>query len=78
MSTRCSFDKKENKLNYYRGKTCIENLYKKIKQSATEIIYREEKKMIPLTHKEKIFYDEQEVCYISKRKFCTDKNDKII
>ena len=23
MFTRCSFDKKENKLNYYRGKDCI-------------------------------------------------------
>ena len=78
MFTRCSFDKKENKLNYYRGKDCIENLCKKLKESATEIIYREEKKMIPLTHKENNFYNEQEVCYICQKKFCTDKNDKII
>ena len=28
MFTRCSFDKKENKLNYYRGKDCIENYVK--------------------------------------------------
>ena len=26
MFTRYSFDKKENKLNYYRGKDCIEKL----------------------------------------------------
>ena len=26
MFTRCSFNKKENKLNYYRGKDCIEKL----------------------------------------------------
>ena len=26
MFTRCSFDKKENKLNCYRGKDCIEKL----------------------------------------------------
>ena len=26
MFTRCSFDKKENKLNYYREKDCIEKL----------------------------------------------------
>ena len=26
MFTRCSFNKKENKLNYYRGKDCIETL----------------------------------------------------
>ena len=32
--------------------------------------------MIPLTHKENNFYNEQEVCCICKEKFCTDKNDK--
>ena len=35
MFTRCSFDKKENKLNYYRGKDCIEKLCKKLKEGAT-------------------------------------------
>ena len=29
MFIRCSFDKKENKLDYYRGKDCIEELCKK-------------------------------------------------
>ena len=38
LFTRCSFDKKENKLNYYRGKDWIEKLYKKLKESAMEII----------------------------------------
>ena len=32
MFTRCSFDKKENKLNYYRGKDCIEKLCEKSKE----------------------------------------------
>ena len=32
MFTRCSFDKKENKLNYYKGKDCIEKLFKKLKE----------------------------------------------
>ena len=36
--TRCSFDKKENKLNYYRGKDCIEKLCKKLKERAKKII----------------------------------------
>ena len=36
MFTRCSFDKKENKLNYYRGKDCIEKLCKKIKRACNE------------------------------------------
>ena len=50
MFTRCLFEKKENKLNYYRGKDRIEKLCKKLKESAMEIIYYEEKEMIPLTH----------------------------
>ena len=76
MFTRFSFDKRENKLNYYRGKDCIENLCKKLKESVTEIINRKEKEMIPVTHEKNNFYNEQEVCYICKEKFCMDKNDK--
>ena len=44
MFTRCSFDKKENKLNYYRGKDCIEKLCKKLKKRAMKIINYEKKK----------------------------------
>ena len=44
MFTRCSFDKKENKLNYYREKYCIKELCKKLKEHATEIINHEKKK----------------------------------
>ena len=43
LYTRCSFDKKENKLNYYRGKDCIEKLRKKFKEIAMKIIDYEEK-----------------------------------
>ena len=75
MFTRCSFDKKENKPNYYRGKYCIEKLCKKLKESAMEIIDYEEKEMIPLTHEENNFYKEQEACHICKEKFCTEKDD---
>ena len=32
LYTRCSFDKKENKLNYYRRKDCIEKACKKNKR----------------------------------------------
>ena len=45
MFTRCSFDKKENKLNYYRGKDCIEKLCKKLKECAMKIINYEEKEI---------------------------------
>ena len=76
MFIRCSFDKKENKLNYYRGKDCIEKLCKKLKESANEIINREKKEIIPLTNKEIKSYEKQKVCYICEKKFCDDKNKK--
>ena len=51
MFIKCSFDKKETKLNHYRRKDCIVKLCKKLKESATEIINHEKKEMIPLTKK---------------------------
>ena len=61
MFTRCSFDKKENKLNYYRGKDCIEKLCKDLKENAMEIIdYEKKKEMKPLTDEENNFYKEQQ------------------
>ena len=76
MFIRSSFDKKENKLNCYRGKDCIEILYKKLKESSMEIINRKEKDMIPPTHDENNFCNEKEICYVCKEKFCLDKGDK--
>ena len=55
MFNRCLFKKKENKLNYYRGKDCIEILCKKLNESAMEIIDYEKKDIIPLTHDENNF-----------------------
>ena len=43
MFTRCSFDEKENTLNYYKGKNCIEKLCEKLKGCAMKIINYEEK-----------------------------------
>ena len=34
------------------------------------------KEMIPLTHKENKSYEKQKVCYICKKEFNTDENDK--
>ena len=44
MFTRCSFDEKENKLSYYRGKGCIEKLCKMLKEHAMKIINYEKRK----------------------------------
>ena len=76
MFIRCLFDKKENKLNYYRAKACIEKLCKKLKESAMEIINLEKKEMIPLNHEENNLYNEQKICHKYEERFCTDKDDK--
>ena len=56
MFKRCSFDKRENKLNYYRGRDFVGKLCKKLKECAMKMISYEEKEMIPLTKEEKTFY----------------------
>ena len=74
LFTHCSFDKSKNKPNHYRGKDYIENFCKDLREYTTKIINYEKKKMTPLTTKEKIHYNEQEICYICKKEF--DKSDK--
>ena len=76
MLTKCSLDEKENKLDYYRGKDCIEKLCKKLKERAMKIINYEEKEMIPPTDKENTSHEEQELCHICIEKFCLDENNK--
>ena len=76
MFTSCSFDEKENKLNYYRGKYCIEKLCKKLKKQGMKITNYEKKETIPLTKEENKSYKNQEVCHICKEKFCVDKDDE--
>ena len=76
MLTRCSFDKKENKLDYYRGRDCIDKLCKTLKEHAMKIINYEKKEMIRLNKEENRSYVEQEVCHICKKKFCKDEYDE--
>ena len=42
--TKCSFDEKENKLDYCRRKDCIEKLCKKLKERTMKTIKYEKKK----------------------------------
>ena len=76
MLLRCSFDEEENKLDYCRGKDCIEKLCKKLKERVMKIINYEEK-MITLTNEENKSYEEQEACYICNEKFCANESDEI-
>ena len=74
--THCSFDQTRNKLNHYRDKDCMKKFCKDLREHATKIINYEKKKMIPLTTEQKIYHNEQEICYIRKKEF--DKSNKNI
>ena len=52
----------------------MKKFYKDLREHSTKIINYEKKKMTPLTTKENIHYNEQEICYICKKEF--NKSDK--
>ena len=72
LSLICSFDATKNRHYLYRGKDCVENFCKKLKEFGTEVINYEEKEMILLTDKENKFYEKQKKCHICKKGFCTN------
>ena len=59
-----SFDIKENKHSFNRGKDSIKKFCKEIKKISTKIINWKQKKMDLLTNEEKEYYDSQKKCYI--------------
>ena len=66
--TSCLFDELRNKLNYYRGKDCMKKFCKDLKEHAPRIINYEKKNIIPVTKEEKINYNDQQICYICKKR----------
>ena len=47
-----------------------------LREHATKVINYEKKEMIPLTKKEEKKHNKQKVCYICKKRFSTDDNNK--
>ena len=76
LFTSCSFDPTKNKLDCYRDKDCMERFCKNLKEHATRIINYEKKEMIPLTDEENKSYKKQKLCYICKKEFSTDDDNK--
>ena len=54
----------------------MKNICKDLKEHVIKIINYEKKEMIPLVYEENKSYKKQKVCYICKKEFNTDKNDK--
>ena len=77
MTVKCSFDATtKNKHDCFREIDCSEKLCKKLKGHAMELIIYVKKEMIPLTDKENKSYGKKNVCYICKKEFCFDENEK--
>ena len=76
LFTNCSFDATKNEFNCYKGKDFMERFCKDLRDHAMKIINYEEKQMIPLTDKENKSYEKQKVCYVFKKEFSTDQNNK--
>ena len=83
LFTYCSFDTTKNKLDYYSGKNCMKNFCLDLREYVTKITNYEKKEMILstkemilLTKEEKKIHREQKVCYICKKGFSTDDNNK--
>ena len=76
LVTCCSFDKSKNERKYYRGEDCMKIFCEDLKDQAMKIINYEKKEMIPLTDEEKESYENQKICHICEKEFCTDKNNK--
>ena len=54
----------------------MEMFCKDLRDQAMKIINYEKKEIIPLTNEEKESYENQKVCYICEKEFCTDKNNE--
>ena len=74
--TNCSFDESKNKISYYRGDDCMKKFCKDLRKHSIKIINYEKKKMISLTTEEKVHYKKQKVCYICKKEFDDNDNNK--
>ena len=54
----------------------MKNFCQDLKEHATKIIDNEKKEMLPLTNEERKLYHQQKVCYIYKKGFSTDDDNK--
>ena len=75
LLTSCLFDKSENKQTYYRGRDCMKRFCADLKEHVTRITNYEMKPMDPLTEDEKESNENQKLCHICEKEFCTDDNN---
>ena len=74
--TQCSFDDNKNKLDYYRGKDCMEKFTDLLKDHATSILNCEQKRLTKRTEEEYENHKNQNACYICNKEFTAYDEDK--
>ena len=78
LFTDCSFDKKNNKLDYYRGKDSLKRFCQDLKKQARSIIDFEKKEMPKLTQEEQYKHDSSKCCFLHKKSFFKDAKNNYI
>ena len=61
LVTHCSFDEKNNAIDYYRGKDCLKKFCQDLKKQAKSIVDFE-KKMTKLIQEEQYKHDSRKCC----------------
>ena len=69
LVTHCSFNEKNNPIDYYRGKNCLKKFCQDLKTQAKSIVDFEIKEMIKLTQEEQYKYDSSKYCFLCKKPF---------
>ena len=77
LLTHCSFDTTKNEHDYYRGEDCVKVFCKILKEHAERIMYWVKKEMIPLTDEENRSNENQKRCYVCRKLFIEDNEEKV-
>ena len=68
LFTKCSFGSNRNKHDYCRGKDCMKNFCKDIREHVMKITNFAKLKMLPLIEKKNRYHYKQKLCCINKFK----------
>ena len=77
LLTSCSFDKSENKQTCYRGRDCMKIFCDDLNEHIIRVSNYEMKPRDLLTEEEKESYENQELCHICDKEFCTNNNKEM-
>ena len=74
LLTSYAYNKSLNEHVFYRGKDCLSNFSKALKNQVNKLINIKQKPMDPLTDQEKESYANAKTCFICEKPFGNDKN----